>query len=471
MALINDTRRLRDLDPQFLSRYNLIGPRYTSYPTAPEWSEAVGGEALRAHLERERAGSAGRPLSIYMHLPFCIEHCTFCACNTIISPKMEVVSEPYLDNLEREAELWAGAVDTERPVVQFHWGGGTPTYLNPEQLRRVHAMVARRFRLAPDAEQSIEVHVTWTSDEQMRTLAGLGFNRISMGVQDFSEKTQEAIGRRQTFERTRQIMELARALGFRGINVDLVYGLPHQTPETFSDTIDKVLALRPDRLAVYNFAYLPEKMPNQRAIDAATLPRGEQKFRIFLEAHDRFTQAGYRYIGMDHFALPEDELARAFDEGTMQRNFMGFTTRAGADLLGMGVSAISSVSNLYAQNVKKLPRYEAAVRGGAFPTERGLLLGKDDLIRRDVIAGLMCRDLVDKGEIERRYGVEFDMYFWPEIERLQPMVKDELLRLTADSLELTFLGRLFVRNIAMAFDAYLNKPRHGKGPVVYSRTV
>lgn len=471
MAHINDTRRLRDLDPAFLGRYNLVGPRYTSYPTAPEWSESVGAESVGGHLDAQRQDSPEHPLSIYMHLPFCIEHCSFCACNVIISSKMEQVSEPYLDLLEREAELWAGRIDTRRPVVQFHWGGGTPTYLTPGQLRRVHGMIARRFNIVPGAEQSIEVHVTWTSDEQMRTLAELGFNRISMGVQDFNERTQEAIHRRQTYERTRRLIELARELGFQGVNVDLVYGLPHQTVETFADTVEKVLEMRPDRLAVYNFAFLPEKLAHQRSIDASTLPRGEDKFKIFLEAHDRFTGAGYRYIGMDHFALPEDELARAFDEGTMQRNFMGFTTRAGADLVGMGVSAISSLSGLYAQNVKKLTHYREAIEAGRFPTERGLLLSREDLLRREVIGGLMCRDHVDKREIEEKFGIEFDMAFWSEIERLQPMVKDELLSLGPDSLDLTFLGRLFVRNIAMIFDGYINRPRVGKGPIMYSRTL
>jgi len=498
MPHINESRRLRDLDPQFLKRYNLVGPRYTSYPTAPEWSEQVGAAAVRAHMEALREGDGDffdsqsecrsrrerptpnsalraprflRPLSIYVHLPFCIEHCAFCACNVIVSPKMEEVSQPYLELLDQEAGLWAGLVDPRRPVTQFHWGGGTPTYLNPDQLRRVHAMVAGRFPLAPDAEQSIEVHVTWTSDEQLRVLAALGFNRLSLGVQDFNQRTQEAIRRRQTYARTRRIIELARELGFQGVNVDLVYGLPHQTARTFADTVDKVLELRPDRLAIYNFAYLPEKLAHQRAIDPAALPAGEEKFKIFLEAYDRFTGAGYRYIGMDHFALPDDELARAFDEGTMQRNFMGFTTRGGADLLGLGVSAIGSVTNLYAQNVKKLTQYREALEAGRLPTERGMLLSQDDLIRRDVIAGLMCRDHVEKKEIEARHGIEFELYFRKEIERLEPMVRDELLTIGPDSLDLTFLGRLFVRNIAMVFDAYLNRPHAGKGPILYSRTV
>lgn len=470
MALINNPFRLRDLDPFFLDRYNLTGPRYTSYPTAPVWRAIDGEGRVATHLDHLSENKTDQPLSIYMHLPFCRERCSFCACNVIVSSKNEAISEPYLAQLDREAELYARHVDTRRPVAQLHWGGGTPTYLTPDQLRRTHEMVARRFNLAHDAEQSIEIHVNWTSDEQVRLLADLGFNRLSIGVQDFNERTQSAIGRHQSVQRTRQIVDLARELGFKGINFDLIYGLPHQTPESFSATIDQVLEMAPDRLAVYNFAFLPDRLPNQRAIDPATLPTGAQKFRIFLEAHDHFAAEGYRYIGMDHFARPGDELARAFDEGTMQRNFMGFTTRAGADLLGMGVSAISSIDGLYAQNVKKLPAYAQALEAGQFPTDRAMALSPEDRLRRDVIGGLMCRDHVDKGEIEREHGIVFDDHFADELGRLAPMVADDLLAISPDALDLTFLGRLFVRNIAMVFDAYLKQPGEGGRPQ-FSRTL
>ncbi|MEN6627591.1 MAG: oxygen-independent coproporphyrinogen III oxidase [Candidatus Sumerlaeia bacterium] len=469
MALINDTLRLRDLDPSFLSRYNLIGPRYTSYPTAPQWTEAVGAAELRRHLETQRERGAGRPLSIYVHIPFCIERCSFCACNVIATPKRRAVSEPYLDLVEREAGLWSRSLSRERPVVQLHWGGGTPTYLSPPQLERLHAILAERFNIAADAERSVEIHVSWTSDEQLETLARLGFNRISLGVQDFSERTMAAIGRRQSLERTREAIQACRALGFGGINFDLIYGLPHQTAESFGETVERVIEMRPDRLALYNFAYLPAKMPNQRAIDPKTLPAGAEKFRIFLEAHDRFVNAGYRYIGLDHFALPGDELARAFDGGTMQRNFMGFTTRAGADLVGMGASGISSIAGLDTQNHKKLKAYERALNANEFPAERGLMLSKDDLIRRDVIGAIMCRDVFDKGEIERKHGIRFDAYFAEELARLAPLAADELLSMGGDAIRLTFLGRLFARNIAMVFDAYLKKPDAKN--VTYSRTL
>ncbi|MBI1783561.1 oxygen-independent coproporphyrinogen III oxidase, partial [Candidatus Sumerlaeota bacterium] len=326
MAHINSTGLMRDLDREFLKRYDLAGPRYTSYPTAPEWNESVGHAEFAAHLDRVKSDWRGRPLSIYLHIPFCEKHCTFCACNVIISTKMREVSDPYLAYLDREAELFARHNDPARPVIQFHWGGGTPTYLDSEQIRRTHAMITSRFNLAPGAEQSIEIHPPITTDEQLETLASLGFNRLSMGVQDFNERTQEAINRPQTYERTKAITDIARGLGFVGINYDLVYGLPFQSEKTFGETLDKVLVARPDRLALYNFAYLPERLAHQRTLDPATLPDAETKLRIFLGAHDRFREAGYRYIGMDHFALPEDELARAFGDGSLHRNFMGFTT-------------------------------------------------------------------------------------------------------------------------------------------------
>lgn len=471
MARVNETQRLRDLDASFLQRYDLVGPRYTSYPTAPEWKESVGSAEFAAHLARVKNDWHGRPLSIYLHIPFCEEHCTFCACNVIISPKKHEVSDPYLRQLEREVELHGSLNDPDRPVTQFHWGGGTPTYLDCDQLRQTHEMIASRFNLQPGCEKSIEIHVSVTSNAQLETLAALGFNRISMGVQDFNERTQIAINRHQSYERTREITELSRSLGLKGINYDLVYGLPYQTEATFADSIDRVLTLRPDRIALYNFAFLPDRLAHQRTIDAASLPTGEAKFRIFLEAHDRFRADGYRYIGMDHFALPEDELSTAFEDGSLRRNFMGFTTQAGTDLIGMGVSSISSVTNLFAQNVKKLTRYTEALDHEQLPTERGLLLTRDDEIRRRVIETIMCMNRVDKGSVEEAFGINFDDYFAGELADLAPMVADELLEITPDALELNFLGRLFARNIAMVFDAYLRRPATDQRKPQFSRTL
>lgn len=470
MARINETRRLRDLDPAFLQRYNLQGPRYTSYPTAPEWTEEFGADAWREHLETRRAEGAGQPLSIYVHIPFCRERCAFCGCNSIATTRGEAVADPYLDLVEREAEAYAAFVGRDRPLVQLHWGGGTPTYLNAEELRRLHSIVTSRFALAPGAEQSIEIHINWTNAEQIRTLAELGFNRLSVGVQDFNRRTQEAIGRIQSWEQTRDAVELARANGFAGINCDLIYGLPHQSAETYRESIDRMLELRPGRMALYNFAFLPGRMANQRVIDRDSLPGPEEKFRIFLAAHDAFIEAGYRYIGLDHFALPGDELALAFDAGTMQRNFMGFTTHAGADTIGLGASGIGMVAGAFAQNLKRLSQYERALDEGGFPTERGLLLTPGDSIRRDVIGAIMCRDEIDKRAIEAAHGIEFDSYFADELKRLEPLAADELLTLDADALRLTFLGRLFARNVAMIFDAHLDRFRQGGTPQ-FSRTL
>lgn len=470
MALVNETHRLRDLDFAFLQRYEILGPRYTSYPTAPEWSPSVGPAEFAAHMERARAQGSERPLSLYAHLPFCREHCTFCACNVIISPRGREVSDPYLAYLEKEIEMHARLNDMRRPVTQFHWGGGTPTYLDCEQIERLEAMFASRFHLARDCEKSIEIHPPITTDDQLRTLAKLGFNRLSMGVQDFNEKTQIAINRLQSFERTREITVLARQLGFSGINYDLVYGLPYQSEETFADTLDKVIELRPDRLALYNFAFLPERLAHQRSIDPASLPNAEEKFRIFLRAHDAFIEAGYRYIGMDHFALPTDELAIALEEGTLHRNFMGFTTRAGTDLLGVGVSSISSVTNMFAQNVKKLTLYSEAIEENRLPTERGFMLTRDDEIRRRVIGDIMCRNVVDKERIGADFGIDFNAYFADEVPQLSPMIRDELIHESADALELTFLGRLLARNIAMVFDAYLKTPKETKRKL-FSKTL
>ncbi len=470
MAPVSPAESLGGLDRAFLERYDLVGPRYTSYPTAPEWTRAVGPETLAAHLATPQ-GPADRPLSIYLHLPFCWEHCTFCACNVIISSKGRAVSDPYVNGLEREIDLLAERVDRTRPVVQFHWGGGTPTYLEPDQLRRLHDLIASRFRLAPDVEQSVEVHVAWTTDAQLRTLAELGFNRLSLGVQDFDEATQRAINRVQSFDRTREITELARELGFQGINYDLVYGLPHQTEASWAPTLDKVAALRPDRIALYNFAYLPERLAHQRAIDPATLPEGETKFRIFVASHDRFRAEGYDYIGMDHFALPEDELARARLEGTLHRNFMGFSTRAGADLIAAGISAISAVGDLYAQNVKKLSDYAEALGRGHLPTERGYLLTPDDRLRRRLISDVMCRGRIETSPLAEQFGIDFRMYFAPEIEELEPLLADGLLGPTESGWELTFLGRLFARNVAMIFDAHLRRRRAQGQRQLFSRTL
>lgn len=458
----NAARILRDLTPEFLERYNRVGPRYTSYPTAPEWSEVVTERHFREHARQSAAASAAAPLSLYVHIPFCVHRCRFCACNVIITRKTEI-AEPYLQRLDQEMGILSAEMKAEgvppRPVTQVHFGGGTPTYLAPAQFEWLLERMRAHFALRPDAELSLEADPCVTSPEHLRTLAALGFNRISFGVQDFHAPTQELIERVQTVEETEALTVLARELGFASVNYDLVYGLPLQTVDTFARTLDIVLQLRPDRLALYNFAYLPSKLGHQRELDPATLPSGPEKFRIFVLAYERFLDAGYEYIGMDHFAVPDDALARARRERTLQRNFMGYTTQAGTELYAFGVSAISTSDRVYVQNTKKLSRYGAALDDGRLPVERGMILSEDDRLRRAVISELMCHGRIVKAGHEQAFGIDFDDYFADALGELPSFVDNGLVVLYDDRIEVTLLGFIFVRNIAMLFDRYLRRPQ------------
>jgi oxygen-independent coproporphyrinogen-3 oxidase len=458
---LDDTRVLRGLTAEFLQRYNRVGPRYTSYPTAPEWTEAVGQGEYRANIRERCAADPGAPLSLYFHIPFCEHRCRFCACNVIATRRREV-SEPYLRDLDKEMAVLAGDLAASggenRPVTQLHFGGGTPTYLAPDQLAWIMGRIRSHFRIAPDAEISIEIDPCVTTDEHIRTLRALGFNRASLGVQDFHGPTQEIIERIQTVEETVHITELARELGFESVNFDLVYGLPLQTRDTFAYTLDQVLAIRPDRVALYNFAYLPQRLGHQRQIDTATLPTGPQKFEVFVSAFERFSDAGYEHIGMDHFAVPEDPLARARRDRTIQRNFMGYTTQAGTDLCAFGVSSISATDRVYAQNTKKLPIHTRAVESGELPVERGYVLSDEDRLRRAVICAFMCHGHLEKAPLEEQFGIDFDDHFAAELSELLPMERDGLLHLRGDRIEVTLLGNIFVRNIGMVFDTYLRAP-------------
>jgi oxygen-independent coproporphyrinogen III oxidase len=405
-----------------------------------------------------------------VHLPFCQARCTYCGCMTIITQKREVAVR-YLDYLEREIAMLAAALGGRRLVVQHHWGGGTPTYLTLAQIERLSQTIGRYFEMAPDAETAIEIDPRVTTREQLQLLRRLGFNRLSMGVQDFTPEVQQAIGRDQPESLTRDLYEYARSIGFDGINMDLIYGLPLQTVETFARTVNAVAAMRPDRVAVYSYAHVPWLRPHQSRIDAATLPGRELKFQLIGAAVDAFSQAGYDAIGMDHFALPGDELAVAARERRLHRNFMGYTTRRAADMLGVGVSAIGDLRGALAQNVKKLPPYYAAIDDGRFPIERGYRLTSDDLVRRHVISELMCNFFVDRPDVATRFGIDFDTYFAAELDALSAPggpVDHGFLVVTARALEVTPAGRLFVRNICMQFDKYL--PAHS-GQTVFSRTI
>ncbi|MGH9367632.1 MAG: oxygen-independent coproporphyrinogen III oxidase [Thermoanaerobaculia bacterium] len=459
--------RPADVSLELLHRYNVQGPRYTSYPTAPTWKEAFGPADYERILTGSAASNSPAPLSLYFHLPFCERLCYFCACTIVITGSRHTLESPYLEVLEREIDWAAERAGAGRPVVQLHWGGGTPTYFPPASLERLGRRIFERFTLAPDAERGVEVDPRVTTREHLETLVRLGFNRLSMGVQDFDPRVQQAINRIQPAEDTRRLVEQARELGFPSVNMDLIYGLPFQTPESFSRTIDQVLAIGPDRLAVYSYANVPWMKKHQNVL-LPYLPDEQTKFRIFRTALERFTEAGFEYIGMDHFARPDDELARARRDRTLYRNFQGYTTKAGTDLLGLGMSAIGSLGEYYVQNRRELADYRRAVEESGAATFRGCRLSADDRLRRTVIGNLLCHGVVVKSEIERAFAIRFNDYFAGAIESLRPCAEDGLVQLSAAEVRATPLGRVFLRNLAMPFDAYLGAATERP---VFSRTL
>ncbi|MGA9630163.1 MAG: oxygen-independent coproporphyrinogen III oxidase, partial [Candidatus Acidiferrales bacterium] len=441
------------ISDEILEKYNRPGPRYTSYPTAPVWKDDFGPNDLEEFYAR--ADESATPLSLYMHLPFCESLCLFCACNVSIQ-KDKSVAIPYLASLKREVDHVARMVSRKRPVVQFHWGGGTPTFLSPAQLEDLFGYARERFSFNPDAEIGIEIDPRVTSRAHLETLRRMGFNRLSMGIQDFEPKVQETIHRVQPYEMTRDLIAAARELGFESLNVDLIYGLPHQTAETFQATIQQVLTLAPDRVAMFSYAHVPWLKKQQGAF-ATHLPESKEKFRIFRAGLEGFLQGGYVYIGMDHFARPGDELATAQQNRTLHRNFQGYTTKAGADLYGMGVSAISSIGSAYAQNRREIPAYQSTVAERGLATMRGYRLSHDDLLRRSVIGRLLCHTVIPKREIESEFGITFDEYFQAELERLEEPRAEGLVTLAPGEIRVTPLGRIFIRNVAMVFDRYLHE--------------
>jgi oxygen-independent coproporphyrinogen-3 oxidase len=452
---------------ELLARYDRAGPRYTSYPTAVEFHDGFGADDYLGKLACA-AAVPDEPLSLYVHLPFCHERCTFCGCNVVIT-RREDVSQTYLDHLEKEVALVASKLGDRRGVVQYHWGGGTPTYQTVDQLASLQRIVREHFDFGGDAEVAVEVDPRVTTDEQLEAMRGMGFNRLSMGVQDVSGEVQEAINRGQTPRQTARTFETGRALGYESINIDLVYGLPRQSPERFARTLEETIRLRPDRVACYSFAHIPWIRGNQRRIRPEDLPAPEEKFRLFGMAIEAFTRGGYEMIGMDHFALPGDELARAARSRTLHRNFMGYTVKPASDMIGLGVSSIGDLRGAYAQNTKKLSVYYRAIDAGTPPVERGLLLTEDDRIRRDAITRLMCNFHLDKRGMEERHGIVFDEYFAEEIEALEEPVSHGFVEISADAIDVVGAGRLFIRNVCMIFDVHLRRKR-GERPV-FSRTV
>lgn len=466
-------RRSPAVDAELVRRFDRAAPRYTSYPTALEFHEGVGESDYRERLAAADARAPAAPLALYVHIPFCERLCTFCACHFIATPHREVATA-YVADLERELELLAGALPRRRTLAQLQWGGGTPTYLPPAELERLHAAIARQFTFAPGAEVAIEVDPRFTTRAHLASLARLGFNRLSMGVQDFTPAVQEAIGRRQTFAETRDLVLAARALGFGGgLNFDLVYGLPHQDEESFDTNLDRLLELAPDRVALYSFAWVPWARPHQKRIDPETLPAGEEKLALFLAARERLLEAGYEAVGIDHFARPDDELARAARAGRLDRNFMGYSAEPPAASVAVGVTGIGELDGAYFQNERRLSDWRDAIAAGKLPVRRGYLLDADDRIRQHVIGRLLCDFEVDKTEVARRFAIDFDEYFSDSLATLADWNRASGGGLVADHpdrLTVAPTGRPFVRSLCTAFDRHLAARTAGGRPA-FSRAI
>jgi len=443
-------------DSDLIRRYDLAGPRYTSYPTAVQFQTQVGAFDLLHSLRDSR--KAVRPLSLYVHIPFCANICYYCACNKVIT-KDRGRAQVYLQRLEHEIQMIACHLDPRQVVEQLHFGGGTPTFLSHDELRQLMGQLRQHFNLLDDdsGDYGIEIDPREADWSTMGLLRELGFNRVSLGVQDLDPQVQRAVNRLQSLEETQAIIEAAHTLQFRSVNIDLIYGLPKQTPEAFAHTVDEIIALQPDRLSVFNYAHLPERFMPQRRIDSADLPAPEAKLLMLERTIEQLTQAGYRYIGMDHFALPDDELAIAQEELTLQRNFQGYTTHGHCDLIGLGVSAISQIGDLYSQNSSDLSDYQSLLGSDQLATKRGLSCSQDDRVRRAVIQQLICHFSLDFAAIEASFGIGFRAYFselWPQ---LASMASDGLIELDTNGIRVSPAGRLLVRSICMVFDAYLTQ--------------
>ncbi|TDQ45357.1 oxygen-independent coproporphyrinogen III oxidase [Tepidicella xavieri] len=442
------------IDEELLRRFDVPGPRYTSYPTADRFVEAFGEHDYIQALQQRRAGSLALPLSVYVHIPFCASLCYYCACNKVITKHHSKAAE-YLRYLSHELELQVAHCGRGHHVSQMHLGGGTPTFLNDAELEDLVSMIRRQFTLVPGGEYSIEVDPRTVTTERLQHLHHLGFNRLSFGVQDFDPTVQKAVHRIQPAEQVFKLVEASRRIGFESVNVDLIYGLPQQTPESFRHTLEQVRALRPDRIALYAYAHLPARFKPQRRIIAAELPGAADKLAMLAAALDAFSQAGYVYVGMDHFALPNDALAVAKRQGRLHRNFQGYSTQPDCDLIALGVSAIGRIGATYSQNAKTLEEYYDALDQGRLPIVRGLALSRDDVLRRAVIMAIMCQGVVDFESVGLAHLIDFPSYFARELERLRELEAVGLVRVGDGCLEVTEAGWYLVRAIAMVFDKYL----------------
>ena len=455
------------VDIGLLKRFDKPGPRYTSYPTAPLFSAEYDRKRFEVDLIRNNDENT-TPISLYLHIPFCDTLCYFCGCTTVITRNREHIAD-YLVTVKKEIDRLARYIGKKRVVTQMAWGGGTPSYLTPAEIEDLSSFFRARFQFAADAEISVEIDPRELTFEHMKAFRDGGVNRISIGVQDFDVRVQEAVHRVQPERETVNVFEWASSLGVDGINVDLIYGLPLQRLESFQNTLRRVVELSPNRIAVFNFAYVPWMKPHQKLIHPEDLPSPETKLRLLKTTIETLCSAGYEYIGMDHFAKPNDELAIAQKEKTLHRNFQGYSTRAGADLFGLGMSSISHFGDVYAQNAKTLPQYYEAIQSGQFATSVGYKMTRDDIIRKYVIMRLMCDLEVVKSDVEEWFDITFDEYFDESLGHLGEFIRLDLVKNTLDRISVVGAGRLLLRNIAMCFDAYLN--RTPKGKPLFSRTV
>ena len=447
-------------------KYSKPGPRYTSYPTALEFKDAF---TYDAYINKLDAQESSRPLSLYFHLPFCRNACYFCGCNVVFTSKEDKMLR-YIEYLKREMEILTKHIDTSREVIQMHFGGGTPTFFSAEQLEEIILMIKSHFKnFSADAEISCEIDPRHINEEQMKVMSQQGFNRVSFGIQDFNEKVQVAVHRVQPYDETKNAMDLARKYNMVSVNVDLIYGLPYQTLETFKETLRLSLTLNPDRFAVFNYAHVPWLKKTMRKIDETTLPLPDEKLHIMQYTIDFLTENGYKMIGMDHFAKPEDDLFKAIEKGELHRNFQGYTTKGGADLVGVGLTSIGEGNDYYAQNFKDMKEYEAAIDAGKLPFERGVTLNEDDMIRQHVIMELMSNFKMDIKRFNEDFDVDFNTYFTDDLPALKPFIDEELVTVDENHIACSETGTLLIRNIAMVFDAYMNK--HAGSKKTFSKTV
>jgi len=454
------------IDKNTLQKYDVAGPRYTSYPTAPQWSEDVKSPTYISALEA--FGKNDKTLSLYIHIPFCEQLCYFCACNKVIRAREDKVGDEFLEHLFKEIDMVASHINRRKLIRQLHWGGGTPTYLSEGQMERLFSKIQSHFDIDFKEEIAIEIDPRTVTQNKLKVLRELGFNRISMGVQDFDDKVQDDINRIQPFDQVAQVHQWCRDLKFESVNYDLIYGLPYQTRETFKKTVDLVVGLRPDRIALYSFAYVPwlSKPQNKFNLDAIALH--DEKLDIFVQSRENLLAHGYQAIAMDHFALTTDGMAKAFNEGKLHRNFMGYTLKPADEFIGLGPSAIGFLEKTYVQNVKVLPEYYETIAKGELPIERGKKLNQDDQIRQWVINNLMCQFQLDKQMFFDIFGYEFEDYFLEEGNHIHDCVEDGLIRENSKTIQVTDLGRIFIRNVCMGFDYYL---RQKDGHKRFSRTV